>query len=95
MITHVVLFKLADKSPEAVRKVVDVLLGLKGKVPQIRSLEAGTDVLRSQRSYDIALIAKFDSLKDLDAYQVHPRHKEVEDYIAKVKESIAVVDYAS
>ncbi|MBI5492420.1 MAG: Dabb family protein [Deltaproteobacteria bacterium] len=95
MITHVVLFKLADKSPGTIRKVEEMLLALKGKVPQVRSIEVGKDVLRSARSYDIALTVRFDSLKDLEAYQVHPDHREAADYIAKVREAIAVVDYES
>lgn len=32
MITHVVLFKLKDRSPRSIEKAKDVLMGLKGKV---------------------------------------------------------------
>lgn len=93
MITHVVLFKLKDGSPEAVEKAAEVLRGLEGKVPSIRSIEVGVDVLRSQRSYDIALTVRFDDLAGLDAYQSHPEHVKVADYIAAVRESVAVADY--
>lgn len=93
MITHVVLFKLKDRSPEAVEKVADALRGLEGSVPVIRSLEVGVDVLRSARSYDVSLTARFDSLADLEAYQVHPEHVKVAEYIATVRDSAAVVDY--
>ena len=73
MITHVVLFKLKDRSVQSIEKAMDVLIGLKGKIPVLRYLEVGIDVLHSERSYDIALITKFDSMDDLQAYQVHPR----------------------
>ena len=93
MITHVVLFKLKDSSPEAVEKAASVLRGLEGKVPVMRSIEVGVDALRSQRSYDIALTVKFDTLEDLETYQKHPEHVKVAEYIASVRESVAVVDY--
>ncbi|MCX9013697.1 MAG: Dabb family protein [Candidatus Methanoperedens sp.] len=95
MITHIVLFKLKDASPGNIEKTRNVLQGLDGKVPQLRRLEVGVDVIRSVRSYDIALVAKFDSLKDLDAYQKHPVHVKVAEYINSVKESAFAVDYES
>ncbi len=95
MITHVVLFKLKDRSPQSIEKAKDVLLGLKGKIPFLRYLEVGTDVLHSERSYDIALITKFDSMEDLQAYQVHPVHLEVAKYITAVRESAIAVDFES
>ena len=93
MITHVVLFKLKDRSPRSLRKARDVLLGMEGKIPVLRYLEAGIDVLNSERSYDIALITKFDSMDDLQAYQVHPVHLEVAKYIMSAKESAIAVDF--
>ncbi len=93
MIIHVVLFKLKDRSPEAVEKVAEALRGLEGAVPVIRSLEVGVDVLRSARSFDVSLTVRFDSLADLEEYQNHPEHVKVAGYIATVREAAAVVDY--
>jgi hypothetical protein len=93
LITHVVLFKLKDRSPEAIGKVAQALESLEGTVPVIRSIEVGVDVLRSQRSYDVSLTVRFDSLADLEEYQRHPEHVKVADFIATVRESVAVVDY--
>jgi hypothetical protein len=95
MITHVVLFKLKDASQQSVEEAKDVLLGMKGKIPLIRHLEVGMDVLHSERSYDIALITRFDSMDDLNAYQIHPIHLEVAKYINSVKEASIAVDYES
>ncbi|GAB2724146.1 Dabb family protein [Paenibacillus thermoaerophilus] len=95
MITHIVLFKLKSPDPETLAKTRDVLLGMKGRIPQLRHLEVGVDVLRSERSYDIGLYTKFDSLEDLQAYQVHPVHQEVIQYMASVRESSVAVDYES
>lgn len=95
MITHVVLFKLADRSPANIAKTRDVLLGLRGKVPTLCHLEVGVNVVPSERAYDLALVARFDSLEDLQAYQVHPVHVEVAKYIASVRESVVAVDFES
>jgi hypothetical protein len=93
MITHIVFFKLKDRSPRSVEKARDVLLGMKGRIPQLRHLEVGIDVLHSERSYDIALVMKFDTLEDLQAYQAHPVHVEVARYMTSARESAAAVDY--
>ena len=91
MITHIVLFKLIDRNNA--QKARDVLLGMKGRIPQLRHLEAGIDVLHSERSYDLALVTKFDSMEDLKAYQAHPVHVEVLKYMTTVRESSVTVDY--
>lgn len=95
MITHIVFFKLKDRSLRSVEKARDVLLGLRGRIPQLRQLEVGIDVLHSERSYDIALVTKFDSLQDLETYQKHPVHVEVAKYMTSVRESAVAVDYES
>lgn len=94
MITHIVLFKLADPTEEALLATRDKLLSMQGQIPQLRHLEAGIDVIRSERSYDIALITRFDSLEELQAYQVHPYHAgEVVPHMKSVCSSIVAVDY--
>ena len=95
MITHVVLFKLKDRSPASIEKARSILAGMEGRIPQLRYLEVGTDVLHSERSYDIALITRFDSMEDLAAYQAHPVHVKVAEYIMSVKESAVAVDFDS
>lgn len=93
MIKHIVFFKLKDSSAENVEKAATVLRGLEGKVEQLRSLEIGIDVIKSPRSYDIALVATFDSLEDLQGYQVHPEHQKVIEYMNEVRENSVAVDY--
>jgi hypothetical protein len=74
MIAHIVLFKLKESNPENAAAVQNMLLSMDGKVPMLRHLEVGVDIVRSERSYDVALYSKFDTLADLEAYQVHPYH---------------------
>lgn len=93
MIKHIVFFKLKDGSESSVEKTVAVLRNMDGKIPQLVSLEIGADILRSERSFDIALTATVANLDDLNAYQVHPAHKEVIAHINEVKEVSYAVDY--
>jgi hypothetical protein len=74
MIAHIVLFKLKEATPENSAAVKGMLLSMNGKLPMLRHIEVGTDVIRSERSYDIALYTRFDSLAELQAYQIHPYH---------------------
>jgi hypothetical protein len=94
MITHIVLFKLADPTAENIAATQNKLLSMDGNIDLLRHLEVGIDVIRSERSYDIALTTRFDSLEDLQAYQIHPYHAgEVVPHMKKVCSSIVAVDY--
>ena len=94
MITHIVLFKLTDPTAENVTATRNKLLSMDGKIDLLHHLEVGVDVIRSERSFDIALTTRFDSLDDLQAYQVHPYHAgEVVPHMKSVCASIVAVDY--
>ncbi|QWV94376.1 Dabb family protein [Geomonas oryzisoli] len=94
MIVHIVLFKLKEATAENVEAARQRLLSMDGKVELLRHLEVGVDLIRSERSADIALYTKFDSLEDLQAYQVHPYHaNEVAAYMRSVCSSVVAADY--
>jgi hypothetical protein len=95
MLTHVVFFKLNDRTPENAQKLREALLGMTGKIPQIKHMEAGVNTIPSERAYDVALFQRFDSLPDMQAYQTHPHHQEVLKYILSVTASRVSVDYES
>lgn len=96
MVTHIVLFKLKNNASDNIRQARKKLLSMEGNVEMLRHLEVGLDAVHSARSYDIALVTKFDTLADLQAYQVHPYHGgDVAPYMREVSEAVAVVDYES
>jgi hypothetical protein len=96
MITHIVLFKLAEPTPANIAKARELLLSMEGKVPMLRHLEVGVDLLHTERSYDVALYTKFDSLDDLKGYQVDPYHGgTVAPYMKANSSSVIAVDYES
>ncbi len=94
MIAHIVLFTLKESTPEGIEKAKELLLSMEGKVEMLRQLEVGVDVIRSPRSADVALYTRFDSLEDLQAYQVHPYHADtVAAYMRSVCSSVVAADY--
>ncbi len=95
MITHVVLFKLKDNSAEVLETAVSTLRSLNGQVPTLKSIEVGTDLVHSERSYDIALITRFDDMASLKIYADHPNHLPVLDYMRSVISGAVSVDFES
>lgn len=96
MITHIVFFKLHEPNSENIAAVSKSLLSMEGEIDLLRHIEVGIDIIRTERSYDIALVTKFDSLADLQAYQVHPYHtREVIPFMKASCISIVAVDYQS
>ena len=93
MITHIALIKLVHSNEETIEEARQALAGLEGKIPQLRHFELGVNIVSSYRSYDLALVAKFDSMEDLQAYQNHPAHVEVVKNLQGVRQSIVTVDY--
>lgn len=98
MIKHIVMWTLkeyaegADKKENAL-KAKQLLEGLKDKIREIRTIEVGININDTQAAYDIVLYSEFDNLHDLDAYQNHPEHLIVGDFIGKVRTDRRVVDY--
>jgi rRNA maturation protein Rpf1 len=92
MFTHIVFFKLKNK--EQAKEARDILLSMEGKIPELKELEVGVDVLHTERSYDLALVTRFDSLEDMNTYQIHEYHvNEVLKYFKPMIESSKAVDY--
>lgn len=93
MLTHIVLFKLKEDSKDQIEELKNRLMAMEGQIAELLSIEVGIDVVRSERSYDLALITKFESLDAMQAYQVHPEHQKVIAFVNTVKESTIAVDY--
>lgn len=92
MIKHIVAFKL--KAGEIPEKAKDVLLSMKGKVPTVKDIEVGVDLLHSARSYDVVLAVLLDSLAALQEYQNDAYHCEVvKKYMHAVCASSVAIDY--
>lgn len=93
MVINNLLLKLKERSPENIGKARDVLLNMKGKIGELKDLKVEVNIRPGASSYDILMIATFSSMRDLEAYLVHPIHIEVSKYIASVLENSASVCY--
>ena len=95
MLTHVVMFKLRDRSAGHVAHCKELLDGLPPLIPEIKRFDVGVNVIESPRSYDLVLVSEFDDEAALQRYQLHATHAEVQAYLRDQADAVAVVDYVS
>lgn len=93
MIRHIVLFKIKDEYKSELPALVQNFYGMKGKIEGLLDLEAGSDFLHSDRSYDLALITLFDNKESFLAYQTHPVHMPVKKRMHEMRLSSVACDY--
>lgn len=93
MIKHIVMWKFKEGEHENMLLFRERLLALKERIPEIRSMEVGVNVIPSERSYDAVLVAEFDSPEALKAYSVNPLHVAVSDFCKSIRTSAVSVDY--
>ncbi len=92
MIKHVVCFKLNEG--ESAEKAKEVLMSMKGKVSMIKEIEVGTDLLHSDRSYDVYLSVVLEDMKTLEEYQNDSYHCDVvKTYMHKVRKASVAIDF--
>lgn len=93
MIKHIVIYKLKNRNESEKEKLCEKFNSMRGKIPYLKSLIAGSDILNSERSYDVALICEFESLEDLNKYKTHEVHLPIVDYVKSVAEISHSVDF--
>jgi hypothetical protein len=95
VLRHVVLLRLrADAPADAATRAVAALSTLPELIPEIVAYQPALDVVRSGRSFDVALIADFADRAALDRYLAHPAQVRVyERDLAPYLADLAVADY--
>ena len=78
---------------ENLRKAKNLLDSLPAQIPAIAGFEVGIDILHSESSYDLVLNSSFENKEQLVAYQTHPAHVKVVEFLRKVQTAKTVVDY--
>jgi hypothetical protein len=95
---HVVSFKFkADAAAADIKKVETAFEALKKKIPEISSLEWGTNVSKEKKDkgFTHCFLLSFKSEKDLDTYITHPDHKAFGKIVGPVIEDVFVIDFWS
>ena len=93
MITHVVLFELAEPKAENAQAVAARLRAMAGRVAGLDTITAGVDQNRGPRAYDVCLITTHADAEALSAYQADAVHGEVKAFIGERSTGAAVVDF--
>lgn len=95
MIRHIVCWKLVEENKaEHALKIQIMLEPLVGQVPGLLRLEVGINLTAApEDNWDVVLNSDFESMAALDAYQVHPLHKEAAAFIMTVRTQRVCVDY--
>ncbi|HVV73927.1 MAG TPA: Dabb family protein [Verrucomicrobiae bacterium] len=95
---HVVAFKFKPSAtPQDIKKVEVAFEQLKHKIPQVVTLEWGTNVSPEQRNkgFTHCFVLSFKTDKDRDAYLEHPEHKAFGKLVGPVLDDVFVVDFWS
>ena len=93
VIRHIVMFRIKDEYKDEIPQLVENFRGMKGRIEGMLDLEAGQDVLHSERSYDLALITVFDTMASFQAYQTHPAHMPVKKRMHEVRSASVACDF--
>jgi hypothetical protein len=93
---HVVCFKFkSGATPEQIRNVETSFQALQGKIPQIKSLEWGTNVSKENKAkgFTHCFVLSFKSEADRDAYIEHPDHKAFGKSLGPILDDVFVIDF--
>ena len=98
MIKHIVMFKLKDADGRSeYENALEAQKRFDNVIANVQELRNGEVVINSkdapESNYTISLLCDFDSIDDLNAYQVHPAHIEFGKFIGTVKTDRACIDY--
>ncbi len=98
MLKHIVMWKLKENA-EGKGRIKNALLmkemleTLQSTIPEIGMIEVGINVNTSDAAYDVVLYSEFRDEDALAAYQVHPDHRKVAEFVGRINDHRVVVDY--
>lgn len=98
MVKHIVMWRFKDEAEgrtklENMELIKEKLCALKEIIPEIKSIEIGININKTDAAYDMILVSTFEDSLALERYVAHPRHKAVSQYVKKVRTDRAVTDY--
>ncbi len=96
MVRHIVLWRLLEEAEgktkfENAQIIKEGLEALVGVIPGLLEAEVGMN--ENGGEYHLCLSSKFESMEALKAYDVHPEHQKVRDFVTKVRQTRVAVDY--
>lgn len=96
MLKHLVMWKFKDAEGRTKDENIDIvkagLEALPSKIDCIKGLTFLKNQVDCDRNFDALLVVETENAEELEKYKVHPEHKKVAAYVAKVTESRGAVD---
>ncbi len=98
MIKHIVMWRLKEfaagaSREENAKKLKESLEDLKDQIEDIKAIEVGINFNSSPAAFDVVLYSEFSDMEGLDAYQNHPEHLKIVDFVGEIRSDRAVGDY--
>ncbi len=98
MIKHIVMWRIKDEDAgaskiENAKKLKQSLEALVDEIEELKTAQVGINFNSSPAAFDVVLYSEFDDREGLDAYQTHPEHIKVADFVSEIRSDRAVVDY--
>lgn len=79
MIRHIVMWKFREGTEEKANEFLTKLAALDGVIPQSKRARLRATI--GKDNYDAVLVSEFETMDDLNAYKVDPRHGRRERYL--------------
>ena len=83
MIRHIVMWKFREGTGEKANEFLTKLAALDGVIPQLKKSEVARNI--GKDNYDAVLVSEFETMDDLNAYKVDPRHVAVSDICKSIR----------
>lgn len=91
MIRHIVMWKFREGTESQAEEFLSRLKALDGVIPQLKKCEVAKNI--GADNYDAVLVSEFESMDDLNAYKVDPRHVAASDICKAIRADRVAVDY--
>jgi hypothetical protein len=98
MLVHLVFFRFKESAQGRTAEENAILLesqlkALPAKIPEIRSLQAGRNLIEGDGQFHLGLYTTFDDAEALERYRMHPAHQKVIQFILETTEARSAVDF--
>lgn len=98
MVKHIVMWRLKDEALGATKeenalKLKETLLALRNEIDELKAVDVGINFNPSEAAFDVVLYSEFENKEGLEAYQKHPEHVKIVEFVGEIRTDRAVVDY--
>lgn len=98
MIKHIVMWRLKDEAAGATKeenaaKLKETLEALVDVIDELKAAQVGINFNPSPAAFDVVLYSEFEDRAGLEAYQKHPEHQKIVEFVGEIRSDRAVVDY--